>query len=1191
MPTLGEIAEAVKGFKGDPQVAQTLASVLGFESVTAPADLLGGPSTPLQRFLEYRFGVRELYRAGGIQTDTGSAGLYIAVLDDWGTRSVDRDRSRRRVARALVELERDARSLFIMVPNALQTKREAELVLPRSAADLRGQKGGGVISTVRALIDLQDPSRFHRELFCELSVRPGTPLLDISQQWQRAFSVEKATRKFHQEYSQVRDRIYETFKAANPTHPVISALNDDDARAWATRQLGRILFLWFLQSKQWLGYNWSEQDKSRYLLTLWERRGQAGGYYNGLLKRLFFEAMARRTQSNEVRELLGYIPYLNGGLFRTNRLEDRIDSGGDFNLPDELFDPKDNMSILGLLSRYRFTTQESTPDDQSVDPDPELLGRMFENLYQGDERHNTGTYYTPREIVHFMCRQVLDGYLRDNAGVQQETLDWLRQQVTEPDEQLQRLSPQTEEALKDTLERVRICDPAVGSGAFLLGMMQEIVQLRKGILKTKAQYVDPEIEDAEIASWKRHAIQWSLYGVDINPEAVEICQLRLWLSLVLDLKDPRTVEPLPNLDFRIVAGDSLVDRVADISFKESLPLGIYQPPLDVWNKVAQEEQRIGQLRQEFEATQDNPARLKELRNRIITSSKKIVRFHLEAAQETAQGEAQMRSGSVGSKGKKKETRANSRVAQLKHLIEELDKHDAYQKPFLWSVAFPDIWQYDNQGFDIVLANPPYVKHEKLDPNDQKSYKQAFTEVFANTADILVFFYARALQLLKDGGWLSFITSNKYMQADYGKNLCQYLPERVKLLRIIDYGDLPIFDVNGKPVLAYPAVTVGKKGCANGDNGIKVADLNYPIRSAIKRVGRKVNPENVRWVLEDLGNLLKEKEIPDYPQSLLNNEGWVLDKPEIVRLYNRLISKGTPLGEVVKERLYYGVKTSLNEAFVIDQTKRDELIAEDPHSAEVIKPWLCGRDIKRWRPEWTRLYLIAIQNSGDADASNPWADAKSEAEAREIFEESYPAIYEHLRWWEEYVDPKEPKKMLGLRHRQDQGRYWWELRACAYYQEFTKSKIVWGNLAVESKFAWDNSEAFIGAPANFLSRPPHWLLAVMNSSLANFIYPKITVIRGGSFQEFKIKYISRLPIITPSSEVQSRLKELQEKIIRKPATSHEVADIETEIDELVFGTYSLTDLEKDTVTEWVKQRHNRFSNQIDIPDDDIEDEDD
>lgn len=1161
---LNEVADAITKFGGDPQKATALASVLGFQPSHTPADLLGGRMTPLNQFLDARFGVRQLFRVGAINVDSGSVGLYVAVLDDWGNRSVDRDRSRRRVARALVELERDARSLFIMVPNALQTKREAELVLPRSAADLRGQKGGGVVSTVRALIDLQGPSRFHRDLLCEISISPGTSLLGISQQWQRAFSVETATRKFHQEYAKVRDRIFETLKAANPSHPVISTLSDDDARAWATRQLGRILFLWFLQSKQWLGYNWAEYDKSHYLLTLWERRNHAGGYYNGLLKRLFFEAMARRTKKDEVRDLLGYIPYLNGGLFRTNRLEDRIDSGGAYTLPDELFDPKDDMSVLGLLSRYRFTTQESTPDDQSVDPDPELLGRMFENLYQGDERHNTGTYYTPREIVHFMCRQVLDGYLRDTADVRQETLDWLRRQVTEPDEQHQPLPPQTEEALKDALERVRICDPAVGSGAFLLGMMQEIVQLRKGILWTKFYDIDAEKEDAMVASWKRHAIQWSLYGVDINPEAVEICQLRLWLSLVLDLKDPATVEPLPNLDFRIVAGDSLVDRVANISFKESLPFGSYQPPLELGLRVGQEEQKIGQLRQEFEATQDNPARLKELRDRIITASKKIVRYHLEAALDKAQGDAQMSVGSVGSKGKNKETRANSRVAQLEHLIAELDEHDAYQKPFLWSVAFPEVFQYG--GFDIVLANPPYVRQEKLDPDDQESYKLAYEKVFTGTADVLVFFYGRAIQILKEGGWLSFITSNKYMRAAYGEGLRQFLPEQLKLARVIDFGDLPLFDANGKQVAAYPSVLVGRKNGNGGDNELKVADLTYPVRSALAEAGRNVNAENVRWVLEDLGGVLKESEISGFPQPLLNKDRWILEDPALVRLFNRLMEHGTKLKEQVENRIFMGVKTGFNEAFVIDQAKRGELIDEDPRSGELIKPWLRGRDIKRWRPEWAGLYIIAIQNSGDADANNPWSDAKSEAEARGIFKENYPAIYDHLIWWE-------PQ----LHKRQDQGRFWWELRACAYYAEFARPKIVWGDISRSMRFAWDTSGAFMANTGYIATGTPLWLVATLNSQIAEFLMCRITnAIRGGYFRLI-YQFMSQLPVVTPSAAIGENLNNLVQSAIRSSDTANE-----DEINDLIAQVYSLTPNELTLIRDWMQRRR-----RISPPEEEIE----
>jgi hypothetical protein len=875
MPTLSEVANGITQFGGDPQKAAALASVLGFQPYHTPADLLGGRTTPLNQFLDARFGVRQLFRVGGINIDSGSVGLYVAVLDSWGARSSDRDRPRRRVARALIEgYLPDARSVFIMVPNLLQRPTEAEFVLPRSSADLRRSKAANVVSTIRALIELQEPSRFHRELLCELAVGAGASILGISQQWQRAFSVEKATRKFYQEYAGVRDRIADALKRSNPDHPVIRGMSADQARAWATRQLGRILFLWFLQSKLWLGYDWPARDCSRYLLTLWGKRSQTkGGYYHDILRPLFFRALARRNPGDEIRNLLGYTPYLNGGLFRTNPIEDSIEDKGEVMLPDDLFDPQDEDSVLGLLGRYRFTTRESTPDDQSVDPDPELLGRVFENLYQGDERHDSGTYYTPREIVQFMCRQVIDGYLRDSTGLDQSTLDWVRRQVTEPDEKKNGLSPEKEEALVNTLERVRICDPAVGSGAFLLGMMQEIVQLRRGIEHSKRHYIEPEEEDGLVTAWKRRAITWSLYGVDINPEAVEICQLRLWLSLVLDLKDPRKVDPLPNLDFRIVAGDSLVDRVADVVFKESLPKEGRTIPMELDQRVRDQEQRIDQWRREFEATQDNPGRLRELRENIARAYERIVRLHLEASLQRARDEANLRSG-AGTK-KKQAAQLEARVEQLEDLLRKLGQEKSYQKPFLWPVAFPETMNYPYEGFDIVMANPPYVRQEKLDAEDQKSYKQAFIDVFTGMADILVFFYARAIQILKDGGWLAFITSNKYMRAAYGEGLRQHIAEQLKVLRIIDFGDLPIFDASGKTVAAYPAVVIGRKDCAASENELKVADLTYPVRTALAGAGRNVNPENVRWVLEDLGSVLKESEISRFPQPLLHRNGWIL----------------------------------------------------------------------------------------------------------------------------------------------------------------------------------------------------------------------------------------------------------------------------------------------------------------------------
>jgi adenine-specific DNA-methyltransferase len=1177
VPELSEVSAALRQFAGDPQQSGRLAEILGFTPITMPADMLLGAATPLNRYLNPEYGINELYRVGSAAADGGSVGLYIAVLVEWGSRSRDRDKARRRVARALVEQGLpDSRCIVILVPNKLQRRLcEAELVLPRSAAEVKGT-ATTTISTIRALVNLADPSRFHRDLIKDLAISPGMTLLALSQKWQKTFSVERATRVFYQDYAKVRDFVAAALLPANMNHPVVKSLSKNDAHAWATRQLGRILFLWFLQSKKWLGYNVpSEEEKAHYLLHLYAKsKSSKLQFYKDMLVPLFFEALAKRNPGSELRELLGYTPYLNGGLFRHNRLEDRIHDGGDINLPNDLFDPEKDMSVLGLLSRYRFTTQESTPDDQSVDPDPELLGRVFENLYQGDERHDTGTYYTPREIVYFMCRQTLDGYLCDKAGIGQEALNWIRKQVIEPEEAKSPLAPEVEEKINRALDTLTVCDPAVGSGAFLLGMMNEIVLLRRGLLYAKKHYIDPTEENNFIAQWKRRAITWSLYGVDLNPEAVEICQLRLWLSLVLDLEDPKHVDPLPNLDFRIVAGDSLIDRIAGISFSESLPRGVYQAPLELGKKVATEEQQIDRWRREFEATQENSARLRELRDNISRAQMRIVRYHLESVTSKIKDDIQYRNG-IGTK-KHELAKLQASLSTMERISSGLTSNTQYQKPFLWPVAFPEVFQ--NSGFDIVLANPPYVKQEKLAQDDQESYELAFKNVFTGTADILVFFYARALQILKDGGWISFITSNKYMRTSYGEGLRCCLSEQIYLNRIIDFGDLPLFDANGKTVSAYPAVLIGKKELKN-DGELCVSDLTSPITELIKSSGRNVNSENVRWALEDLPTLLKRNEFRNYPQVLLTKGGWMLEDPAFVHLFHRLMDMGIPLGELVEGRMYYSIKTGLNKAFVIDKTKRDELIEEDPSSTEMIKSWLRGQDVKRWQVEWPGLYAICIQSSSDDGVKHDWAEAQSEEQAAEIFRENYPAIFDHLKWWER-----------DLRKRADQGRFWWELRSCTYYNEFEKPKIVWGNMAVTSKFAYDESGAFIGAPANILPNPPPWLLPVMNSSLLNFVYPKLTVARGGSFQEFKISYIDSAPIVTPSPEIQKQLSSLMNKIMQCNLNDTQtISKFEMEINDIVYDLYQLKVSERNLISEWVAAGNSNNMELPNIKSDDTDDE--
>ena len=259
-----------------------------------------------------------------------------------------------------------------------------------------------------------------------------------------------------------------------------------------------------------------------------------------------------------------------------------------------------------------------------------------------------------------------------------------------------------------------------------------------------------------MSDWKRRIIENSLYGVDNNPEAVEICRLRLWLSMVLDMEEPPAPNSnwaLPNLDFQIVAGDSLVDRVAGIAFVGSWPPTDVTVGLELRQEIERLVSNIRSRRQEFDRIHRNPKRLRELRDIIARDQRKIVRLHMEGALNKAESDltALRKSKKPTKTGLRK---ARSLVDRIRSLLNGLGETDfaLVQKPFLWPVAFPDVLRQGDPdaGFHIVLANPPYVRMEKLDNEDELSYGEAFPEVAAGRADILVYFYARALQILRLG---------------------------------------------------------------------------------------------------------------------------------------------------------------------------------------------------------------------------------------------------------------------------------------------------------------------------------------------------------------------------------------------------------------------------------------------------------
>ena len=529
-----------------------------------------------------------------------------------------------------------------------------------------------------------------------------------------AFDVEKVTKDFFHDFKNVFYSIQYNIRKI-----------PENYKHLFTQQLcNRLLFLKFLEQKRWLN---GDYDYLNSLFKKSKRNNQ--NFYREYLYYLFFYALNNQFDNAEfvkqepLSERLGDIPFLNGGLFELSN---------DWNDKDIKIDNEAFTKLLGFFNHYNFTVTESTPLDIEVAVDPELLGKVFEELVTG--RHETGSYYTPKQVVSFMCREALKGYLQTalpgetKEGIERFLDDQNTDDLTNP------------EAVLDALKTVKACDPACGSGAYLLGMMHELLFLRECL------FAKHGLDSITIYNRKLEIIQNSIYGVDIDPFAVNIARLRLWLSLAVDFEGEKP-EPLPNLDFKIEAGDSLLGP--------------------------------------------NPTEGGHLRGELVSkyAAKKAeyMRTHSSQKSELWKEIAIMKEEIRTWTGTPKEI--------FDWLVE-------FTEVFIAKPAGADITDglnlgdhlaplHETGGFDIVIANPPYVRQELL-----KEYKPILRNlqysVFNSTSDLYTYFYERSYQIIKPAGVSCFISSNKWQRAKYGEKLRHFFRANTRVIMLIDFGGYQVF---------------------------------------------------------------------------------------------------------------------------------------------------------------------------------------------------------------------------------------------------------------------------------------------------------------------------------------------------------------------------------------------------------------
>lgn len=720
-----------------------------------------------------------------------------------------------------------------------------------------------------------------------------------------AFSVEALSDEFFDKYrEQYADFIqYVTGKRfvkvgskweekilGEPDTALMQAFNHNEKkiRDYVKKMMGRITFLHFLQRKGWMC------GDLNYMQNMFENSQYKDDYLDSVLEPLFFGILNTKPAEREAlfadygwdKSLLDEwkdIPYLNGGLFERDE-EDEPES----RFPADYF-----KRLFQFFSEYNFTIDENDPNDAEVGVDPEMLGKIFENLLEDNK--DKGAFYTPKEIVRYMCKESLIAYLETNTSIAKEKI---RQFVLSPEEGVVDIPENKKPKLLAALEEVKICDPAIGSGAFPMGLLNELLHCREALSGER-------YDRAEI---KKSIIQNNIYGVDIEKGAVDIARLRFWLSIVVDEETP---SPLPNLDYKIMQGNSLIESFMGVDLskltyekghkKDKGEITLFD---DEKNRL---QKRVFQLLKAYYSCSDHDRKVKLQQEISDTINKQL------------------------------EAQAYDPV-----ILEQLKKINLAEnnKFFLWHTWFSDVFNRndDKNGFDIVIGNPPYIQLQNNGGELAKLYEDCRFQTFAKTGDIYCLFYEKGWQLLCQQGHLCFITSNKWMRAGYGEKMRGFFAKHTNPKYLIDFAGVKIFD---NATVDTNILIFGK-----GKN-------EYQTRCAVTD---KLNKDS----LKNLSDFVQQQSVECRFESF---DSWVILSPIEQSIKRKIESVGTPLKDW-DIQINYGIKTGFNDAFIISTEKRNEILdncsseEERTKTAELIRPILRGRDIKRYGYDWANLWLIA-----------------------------------------------------------------------------------------------------------------------------------------------------------------------------------------------------------------------------------------
>ena len=922
------------------------------------------------------------------------------------------------------------------------------------------------------------------------------------------------------------------------------------------RLITRLIFVWFIKQKDLIPNELFDKGIIDELINYNDKTNST--YYKSVLQNLFFSCLnlehgkngSNRVFIHENSDGQGFkyrrffidsdrfiqycnkIPFLNGGLFDpllqdcfSNLTEDE----NKLVVPDHLFFDEEH-GLINILSQYNFTVEESTHLDQSVSLDPELLGKVFENLlgtYNPETRETarkkTGSFYTPREVVQYMVNKSLMEYLKTTLSEIPNIEAIIENLFAGENKDITNIQ---KEKLVTAIYNCKIIDPACGSGAFPMGLLHQMVFLlnlldedneywRSILIKQIEMDTQDKLSDreeklnrikynldraytSEDYAKKLYLIQNCIYCVDIQPIAIQIAKLRFFISLVIeqtanrDMANNFGIQALPNLETKFVAANTLLyEKKIEINSLFDNTLG---------DKV----EELYHIRKNY--------------------------FNLSNAQEK----------------QNHKKRDESLRKELQKLYQQSGECDENELLFLnWDpydlskhAQFFFTEMFNCKEFDIVIGNPPYIQLQGMNESDKrqleyKKYNKIQTkhnikryETYKSMGDIYQLFYELGLSnLCKDNAILCYITSNKWMRSGYGASTREFFAKYNPIL-VLDLGP----DVFEGATVDVNIILIQKSSSPSNDI------INIPAVNITKETP---------WKNMLFNNDIKDKYIQiNKCSNKSQGESWIINNKIDKQILTKINKIGKPLGDWDDIKINYGIKTGFNEAFIIDSAKRDDLVKLDPKSAEIIKPILRGRDIKKYKAEWAGLWVIATFPASKINIDN------------------YPAVKNYLQSFGSMIEQSGENGS-----RKKTGNKWFETQdQISYFAEFEKEKIIYPEISQDSNFNYTKNDIFVDATGYCLTgNSLLYLLILLNSTLITTLFKKfISVQLGANGFRYQKQYVEIIKIPQIDNKLQQPFINLANEILVKKESNEDTLLLEKKANQLVYKLYDLTQEEIDYI---------------------------